>query len=329
MAENPFDACWDRLERLNEHRVELARIWNEYIDRHPFDFALDHEGDGVHLVKVWQTEPMPRAFSVEMGEWLYNARTCLDYIIWATCAYTTGHLPPPDEETLQYPIYESLKAWKNNEARLKHLLPHHREMLWTMQPFNSDLDANYLGVINRLARIDRHRRLTISTGYLAEVEPVFEVPAGCSTELQWGQRVLVNGTATVARVTVTPWRESASVRMNPRIGIDPEIVEWADSTFWRPIRFSKRLGVIQSFLQAEVACYEYDCTGFTRQPEALTDSYRAECDARGPLGSPSPTPSPDIEWGPPQPGHLSTVERFEGSSFPSGPASVDVDRDGE
>ena len=43
MAENPFDACWDRLERLNEHRVELARIWNEYIDRHPFDFALDHE----------------------------------------------------------------------------------------------------------------------------------------------------------------------------------------------------------------------------------------------------------------------------------------------
>lgn len=125
---------------------------------------------------------------------------------------------------------------------------------------------------------------------------------------------------------MVPWSEGASVRMNPRIGIDPEIVEWADSTFWRPIQFSKRLGVIQSFLQAEVACYEYDCTGSTRQPRALTDSYRAECDARGPLDPPSPTPSPEIEWGPPLPGRMSDVERFEGGSFPSGPTPAAADR---
>lgn len=56
-----------------------------------------------------------------------------------------------------------MAAWTRNEYRLKHLAPHHREMLLQMQPFNSDPDAYYLGVINRLARIDRHRRLTIGT----------------------------------------------------------------------------------------------------------------------------------------------------------------------
>ena len=112
----------------------------------------------------------------------------------------TGQLPPPDEGTLQYPIYESIGAWTTNEYRLRHLAPRHRQMLLHMQPFNGDVDANYLGVINRLARIDRHRRLT-STAYLAEMQPVIQVPAGSRASLAWGQRVLVDGHAQVARIS--------------------------------------------------------------------------------------------------------------------------------
>jgi hypothetical protein len=36
-------------------------------------------------------------------------------------------------------------------------------MLKTMQPFNSDPDANYLGWINRLARIERNDDAASST----------------------------------------------------------------------------------------------------------------------------------------------------------------------
>lgn len=155
MGENPFDSCWDRLDRISSHRVALAEIWNEFIDDHPYDSTLLHQGGGVHVLLVEQTRPMPVAFALEFGEWLYNARACLDYIMWATSSWVTGRLPPPDEGTLQYPIYESIDAWTRNEYRLKHLAPHHRGMLLHMQPFNSDPDANYLGVISRLARIDR------------------------------------------------------------------------------------------------------------------------------------------------------------------------------
>ena len=320
MGENPFDSCWDRLDRVRSHRVTLAEIWNEFIEDEPYDFTLLHQGAGVHILVVDQTRPMPAAFAIEFGEWLYNARACLDYIVWATSAFVTGQLPPPDEGTLQYPIYGSLDAWTRSEYRLKHLAPHHRQMLLQMQPFNSDPDANYLGVVNRLARIDRHRRLTISTAYLAEMEPVVQVPPGSGTSLEWGQRVLVDGSAQVARISVTPWVDGAEVSVNPRIGIDPEVAEWAESPFWSRVRFAERLHMIEIFLGAEIAVYEYDCTGSSRKVEALSSSYREECDQRGPLGPIRRSGPVDVSWGPPTDGTPSSEDRFRGEDFPSGAA---------
>ena len=323
MIDSPFDACWDRLERADEHRSVLATIWNEYLDDEPFDSSLIHEGEGVHILRVWQTTPIPAGFALEFGEWLYNLRACLDYIIWATCAHVTGQMPPPDEGKLQYPIYEDESAWNNNLYRLKYLRDHHGEMLLRMQPFNSDADANYLGVINRLARIDRHRRLTITTGYIAEREPVVEVPNGCHVALQWGQRLLVDGEAKMARLTVSPWTDDMTIRVNPRSGIDPEVNEWAASKFWRRIRFARRMRMIQACVAAEIAVYEYDCRGTSRRSDPLTQDYVDACDERGRPAAIRRKPPPDVEWAAPVAGGLSTRYRFEGQGFPSGPAFHD------
>ena len=275
-----FAPCWSRIDRADDHRRSLSEIWNAHLDAHPYHFDLLHEGDGVHILRVWEEYPVPAEFAIRLGEWLYNIRSCLDYIIWATAAYVTGTVPPPAEATTQYPVYESKAAWDRNLHRLKHLADHHRRMLWTMQPFNGDPDANYLGAINNLARIDRHRRPTDGTAYLAEFEPVVQIPTGTSATFQWGQRVLSGGSADAARLSVRPWNGDMQVTVNPRVGIDPEIGEWARSPFWQRVRFSERLTIIQVFVAAEVAVYEYDCTGATRRPDALTDSYKAECDAR-------------------------------------------------
>lgn len=171
MSEAPFQACWHRLDRAEAHRIAMTQIWNDFITDHPYDTSLDHEGDGVFILRVWQTSPIPPELAVITGEWIYNLRCALDYIVWATACYQSGAIPPPNEGTLQYPIYESADAWTRNLYRLKPLAEHHRAMLEQMQPFNSDPDANYLGWINRLARIDRHRRLSIVTSYLAELNP--------------------------------------------------------------------------------------------------------------------------------------------------------------
>jgi DDE superfamily endonuclease len=129
---------------------------------------------------------------------------------------------------LQFPVHESEAAFQRNLYRLKPLAAHHRTILGTMQPYrHDDPDTSALGWLNRLARIDRHRRLTVTTAYVAELRPIVGVPVGCTVELEWGERVMIDDVAEVARFTVTPWREGCKVGANLQAGIDPEIAERA------------------------------------------------------------------------------------------------------
>lgn len=318
-----FDAAWHRWGRAEQHQAALVEVWNSYIETHPYDFHLDLIDDGVYVARVSAMEPTPPAFEVVLGEWLYNLRTALDYVIWATAAHVSGQLPPPDESMLQYPIYDTEEAWKRNSRRLRSLAPHHREMLRTMQPFASDRDANYLGWLNRLARIDRHRQLVAGTARLAEFEPVVQVPADCGITMEWGDRVLINGSADIARITVRPWTPDTTVSMNPRAGIDPEIAEWSSSPFWRRIRFSERIRMIHIFVAGEIAAYEYDCTGHSRKAALVTDSFKQEADGRGMRRHVRRPRRPETAWVRADPPARSTQERFAGQDFPSGAAPAD------
>jgi len=138
--------------------------------------------------------------------------------------------------------------------------------------------------------------------------------------------VVIDGYAQVARISVSPWTEDMELSVNPRIGIDPEIAEWAESAFWSRVRFTERLRMIQVFLSAEIAVYEYDCTGASRKAQVLVPEYRAQCDERGPQGPIRRPARPQVTWGPPSIGTSSTSARFEGQGFPTGAAPIDVDR---
>jgi hypothetical protein len=63
----PFDACWLRLDRADIHRREAIEIWNSYYTEHPCQWSLDHEGDGVHILRVWRDQPMPAALAIVTG----------------------------------------------------------------------------------------------------------------------------------------------------------------------------------------------------------------------------------------------------------------------
>lgn len=295
--ENLFSSCWARIDRLTVHQESLVSIWNEFIDEHPLEVMLRHEGNGVHLLEVGHSSPFPAAFSAVFGEWLFNARTCLDYIIWATASYVSGVVPPTGEDRLQFPIYDTYKSWCSQLHRLEILTDHHREMLLRMQPFNGDRDANYLGTINRLARLDRHRRLTVGTATVATVSPIVEAPAGSDVQVQWGARVFSDGWAQLARISISPWTNEMIIRVNPRTTIDPEIAEWAQSPFWSRVRFGERLRIIQLFLRGEIAAYEYDCTGSSRNSIALTDAFKTESDKRGHFNQPRLRYKNVVEWG--------------------------------
>lgn len=150
------------------------------------------------------------------------------------------------------------------------------------------------------------------------------VPEGVTAKLQFGDRLIDGGTAGVVRLTVDPWHPDMEVRMNPRLGLDPEVLNWSESPFWRRWRFTDRLTFLEIFVAAEVATYEFDCTGGSRKAHVLSDSYRAECNARPRRQHPAPAPRPTKTWSHPEEGAPASKETMEGIGYPKGPAVPDV-----
>lgn len=297
----------------------MTDVWNEYLEPHPFDFDLIRHSDRVLLMRCYQHQPIPAALPAIFGEWLYNLRSALDYIVWAAAAHASGSVPPPNESGLQYPIYDDETTWQRNLWRLKWLAPHHVEMLETMQPFRSDPDANFLGWINRLARIDRHRRFTNWTARVAEANPVMAIPSGVRPVLEFGRRTFVGGRSDFARATFPDADSADGVTYNPRVGIDPEIGEWGNSPFWNRIRFSERLKMMMVFVKAEIDVYDFDCTGDVRARDTVTEGFASESDARRAAGL-----FPALRFEQPEPaewtvveGRPSTPQRYRGEDYPA------------
>lgn len=277
----PFDACWRRIDRAEAHRKAASEVWNAFLKDEPYGGVLHHQGEGKYVLRVYQENPTPPEMAVFFGEWLYNLRCALDYAVYAAAIYDSRKDPPPNEGVLQFPCYTTESEYRKNEYRIKPLADHHKPIIELMQPYrHDDPDTSAVGWLNKLARIDRHRRLSVMTAYMAELNPIVRAPEGCTVEFEPGDRVIVDDEAEVARFTVSPWQEDWEIKANPQAGIDPEIAEWAESPFWRKISYNERLLMLRVAVLTIVVPLEYDCTGSSRKADLLTDSFRAECDAR-------------------------------------------------
>lgn len=324
-----FESARIRVDQAQARASEMIAAWNDYLAPHPFGFDLVRDSPTTFLLRCEQYDPAPPVLPALFGEWLYNLRSALDYLIWAAGAHAASRVPPPNEGGLQYPIYDEQAAWDKNQWRLRGLHPHQLEMLESMQPFRSDPDANYLGWINRLARIDRHRRMTVFTARVAEANPVLMVPSGIQPRLQWGSRIFADGRCDFAKVTFPDRASGEGVTFNPRVGIDPEIGEWGESPFWSRIRFTERIRMLTIFVRAEIDIYDFDCTGKAVARRTVTDTFARESEERRAAGlfPPVVLPEPKTTTWIPATAQPSTPERFHGADFPAhGSGPVDGQR---
>ena len=156
------------------------------------------------------------------------------------------------------------------------------------------------------------------TSYIADLRPVIGLPPGTRATIQFGDRIIDGGTADCVRLTVHDWTPDMVVKLNPRLGIDPEVLNWSNSPFWRRWNFTERLKMMEIFVAGEVAVYEYDCTGTSRKQDLLSDGYRAECDTRGHRAAPVPAPRGDTEWTEPESGKPASAETMKEVGYPRG-----------
>src|ERR1035437_691658 len=180
---DPFAACWHRIERAEVHQAAAAEVWDSWLEEEPYYPSVEHQGDGVFALCIIQALPAPPELAMLMGEWLYNLRCALDYAVYAGAKCVSGQDPPPGEGSLQFPCSLTESEYRDNVRRQLGPLAGRpsADVIESMQPFRrEDKDNSALWWLHELARIDRHRRLHFMGGYTAEVEPLVMVPTGCT-----------------------------------------------------------------------------------------------------------------------------------------------------
>jgi hypothetical protein len=230
-----FEGCFARLDRAREHRDAFGAEWARYLDRHPARLTYEVKDNGQGTVSIIRTEPPPHRLSLLIGEFLYELRAALDNCLYEVAVQHSGQDPPPGETVLQFPIYDTPRAWKTNLYRLEHLSEEHRAMLERIQPYQAERqDWNCLRILNRRARSDRHRTLHLVGSVLADGALLVEAPPG-SRVIKWetvDRLAVCEGVTEIASFVIEPWTPGQTLDVYSQIEVEVEITEMVSDRPW-------------------------------------------------------------------------------------------------
>lgn len=136
-----------------------------------------------------------------LGEFLHQLRAALDNCLYAAAVIDSGVSPPPGGDRLQWPICLTPADWKDSTRRYAHLSPDIIGALERIQPYNAECpDWNCLRILHDLARIDRHRTLSVVALYNSRVGLRFDERWITDVEMQPG---IVHDGGVLVRFTYT------------------------------------------------------------------------------------------------------------------------------
>lgn len=233
----PFDVARSRLKRAESHLNLVANHWNTIPVEDLYHVRLKIEPNGNGRVLVEPNKPLPEETSLLLGEALYQLRSALDACIYQASVYASGKNPPPDENKLEFPICMDRKEFPALVKRRLFALPQNiQDEIERMQPYNTpalqpeDLIRNVnrtLGILNDLARKDRHRKLHVVGSWVTDVQPQFDLPSGVKlTMLRRNMGGFLNGSSEVATFKLVGFRRGMRpVQVNPFLTTTPALDE--------------------------------------------------------------------------------------------------------
>lgn len=235
----PFEGCWERIARAEEHVQASARVWNEFIEKQRFDPCVRVEPDGTGGIYVVQNAPLPSILSLELGEMLYQLRGALDGCVYQAAILETGQNPPPNEEALEFPICPSPEAFKRANRKIAPLTGKRREIIEAVQPYNAPaLDPEHtvlnfnraLEILNDWARKDRHRKLHVVGAWVSNARPQIRIPQG--TDLAYflvTDETFLERETQIASFRIDGWTPGMVIEGNPDNAIDLAVNEFPTS----------------------------------------------------------------------------------------------------
>ncbi len=232
-------------------------------------------------MRIGLNRAIPIRVSIHLGEYLYQLRSVLDASAYAACVHESGEYPPPNEVQIQYPVCSQASQWDGAISRIRPLRDFQLGAIRSGQPFQRpDPKIVTLYWINHLARVDRHRHLTLAAALIAESDILTRTsPSDLSVRVEVTNRVIGAGNDELARIVVDEWTSDCELDANPQAGIDLHIQEWGDAGVWASgMPFAEKLDMMHFTVTGALAALEYTCHPSERAGRLLADSFRDECD---------------------------------------------------
>jgi hypothetical protein len=157
-----------KLERAQHHLVRLSEEIEDFFAPNPYMIKTEVRREGLmHVAYITFTEPLPHAFSIRIGECLYQLRSVLDHTVRMLSDVPDNSRS--DEFVIsndrrrfyegiddRSPLIERLNAIRRPEAR---------SFIEAVQPCNrasGKPTEHYLWVLHELFMADKHRRLLLT-----------------------------------------------------------------------------------------------------------------------------------------------------------------------
>lgn len=171
-----------KIGRAEKHLIDLDRLIKKFVDRHPYTVTKVVEGK--RQQEVWRltfTEQPDARTSLVAGDFLYNLRAGMDYLIGALvpARYRSNVMFPIVREPvweLPYVEGENPERTRNRarwETVTRGMDAGAVAIIEAIQPLDRDATPdtwNTLDILNRLSNKDRHRELVAHGSGLTHVK---------------------------------------------------------------------------------------------------------------------------------------------------------------
>lgn len=163
-------------------------MWNALPAEEVFGVKAKINSDGHGVIHLTSVMPFPDNFPLVLGEMLYQLRSALDACIYQGAVYASHKTPPPDENKLEFPITSDAAGFAKLAKQKMSPLPQKiQNAIEKIQPYHipsvppeemvKDIGRS-LGILNDLARKDRHRKLHLAGPIPIKLKPTLMLPPG-------------------------------------------------------------------------------------------------------------------------------------------------------
>jgi hypothetical protein len=164
-----------KFERAKEHLHALELDAATWIESEPYriidepdpdppPYPVSNIGVSCRRFRVTRVDPVPKRFSLLIGDCVFNLRAALDHLALSLAKAFTPNITDRQIATSEFPIFHDEQMFKSvEERRIGCVAPPARKVIKLLQPYQrgDGYHSDPLWQLHELNRIDKHRTLTI------------------------------------------------------------------------------------------------------------------------------------------------------------------------